>query len=81
VYTFFSHTKLVAPPFNYVEKGDENDAATVFPAPSPQHFFASSNFLAKISRYFAKFSIFRDAKLREINTKISQNFIDHPTPD
>jgi hypothetical protein len=50
----------------------------MFLAPSPQHcFFALSsrkrNFVAKISRNFAKIRVFRETKFREINMKISRN--------
>jgi hypothetical protein len=45
---------LCSPTEIYVEKGDENDPATVFPAPSPQHFFWLRQAGNNISYIFAR---------------------------
>jgi hypothetical protein len=77
--------KIVAPPFHYVEKGDENDVA-ISCSVSATLFFC-------FVKQEAKFRLFRETKFRLINIKISRNtkwitsrnfvsrnFIDHPKP-
>jgi hypothetical protein len=61
----------VAPPFHYVEKGDENVAAISFSATLFLLLRQAGN---KISwQNFMKLCIFSDTKFCKINIKISQN--------
>jgi hypothetical protein len=64
--------KFVAPPFHYVEKGDENDAAISWSVSATLFFRFVKQKTKFCGKNFTKFHLFRKKKFCEINIK---NFV------